>query len=170
VLKVRIIADMEDRVREEMKREGVTADRARELIQKDDAERRKWGLSLYGIDTADAGLYDMVLSLKNLRVEDAVEAIADAAGRPCFRTTPESQGILDDLTLAAQVEIALVDEFPRVKVTAAGGVVHVYLTVGMSRLTSKSESEVIRPVEEVARQIGGAQDVRVHLSHTVMTD
>ncbi|MEW6079186.1 MAG: cytidylate kinase-like family protein [Thermodesulfobacteriota bacterium] len=170
VLKVRIIADMEDRVREEMKREGVAADKARDLIQKDDGERRKWSLSLYGIDTADAGLYDMVLSIRTLRVDDVVEAIVDAAGRPCFRNTAESQRILDDLTLAAQVEIALVDEFPRVKVTAADGVVHVYITVGLSRLTSKSESDVIRPVEEIARLIGGAQEVRVHLSHSVMTD
>ena len=44
VLKVRIIADFEDRVREEMKRENVSAEKARYTLKKDDEERRKWGL------------------------------------------------------------------------------------------------------------------------------
>ena len=48
VLKARIIANMEDRIKEEMKRENCSAEEARYLLKKDDDERRKWGLSLYG--------------------------------------------------------------------------------------------------------------------------
>ena len=42
VLKVRIIADLEDRVQEEMKRENISAEEARRILLKDDEERRKW--------------------------------------------------------------------------------------------------------------------------------
>ncbi|MBU1340299.1 MAG: cytidylate kinase-like family protein [Proteobacteria bacterium] len=49
VLKIRIIADMEDRVKEEMNRADISAKDALYLLQKDDDERRKWGLHLYGI-------------------------------------------------------------------------------------------------------------------------
>ncbi|MFZ5564482.1 MAG: AAA family ATPase [Thermodesulfobacteriota bacterium] len=170
VLKVRIIADMEDRVAEEMKRESISAEKARAMLKKDDEERRKWGLSLYGIDTADAGLYDMVLSIKTMDVEDVVDLIVSTVNRPGFHTTPESQQILDDLTLAAQVEIALVEDFPKVRVTAAQGAVDVYLTVGLPRHKSRRENEIIRMVEDLAIQIGGAHEVRVHLSHSVMHD
>ncbi|MGD0828638.1 MAG: cytidylate kinase-like family protein, partial [Desulfobaccales bacterium] len=60
VLKVRIIADLEDRVQEEMKREKISAEEARRILQKDDEERRKWSKHLYGIDTWDPSLYDLV--------------------------------------------------------------------------------------------------------------
>ncbi len=36
VFKVRIIADLEDRVKEEMKRENISAEEARRILQKDD--------------------------------------------------------------------------------------------------------------------------------------
>jgi cytidylate kinase len=103
-LKVRIVADLEDRVREEMRREGISADDARRILVKDDEERRKWSLHLYGIDTRDPSLYDMVLHIKTMTVEDAVSAIQRALELPGFQTTPESQRILDDMVSAAQRE------------------------------------------------------------------
>jgi cytidylate kinase len=42
VLKVRIIANLEDRIKEEMKREKISAQQARLTLVKDDAERRRW--------------------------------------------------------------------------------------------------------------------------------
>ena len=53
VLKVRILADLEDRVTEEMKRQGISAEEARAFIQKDDEERYRWSYRLYGIDNRD---------------------------------------------------------------------------------------------------------------------
>ena len=48
VLKVRILADLEDRVAEEMKRENISADEARRILLKDDEERRRWSLKTFG--------------------------------------------------------------------------------------------------------------------------
>jgi len=42
ILKVRITANMEDRVREEMRRENIAEKEARYILKKDDEERRKW--------------------------------------------------------------------------------------------------------------------------------
>ena len=64
VLKVRIVGDLEARVADEVKREGIPAAKAREILTRDDAERRKWALQLYGADWWDATLYDLVLHLK----------------------------------------------------------------------------------------------------------
>jgi cytidylate kinase len=50
VLKVRVFADLEDRIKDEIEREGVSAEKARQTIIKDDEERRRWALSLYGMD------------------------------------------------------------------------------------------------------------------------
>ena len=56
VLKVRIIADLDDRIREEMRREQLSHEKARGLLLKDDEERRKWSQSLYGTDNRDPAI------------------------------------------------------------------------------------------------------------------
>ena len=112
VLKVRINATIEDRVKEEMKRENISEQEARYLLVKDDEERRKWGMSLYGIDTKQSELYDVVLQIDNLKVDDAVEILFEIAKRPCFQTTPESIMITKDKFLAAKAYSAIVDKFP----------------------------------------------------------
>jgi cytidylate kinase len=105
VLKVRIIADLEDRVAEEMKREGISAAKARELIQKDDEERRQWGLHLYGADPWDPMLYDLVIHLNNITVDDAVGIISHAAQLPGLQTTPQAQALIDNLALLARLQV-----------------------------------------------------------------
>jgi cytidylate kinase len=90
VLKVRIIANFEKRVAEEMKRENISAEKARHILKKDDEERRKWALHLYRIDTHNPGLYDIVLNIATLTVDDAVDILAHTAQLPCFQLTPEN--------------------------------------------------------------------------------
>jgi cytidylate kinase len=116
VLKVRILAGLEDRVKEEMKRENLSADEARRILLKDDEERRKWSLKLYGIDTWDPSLYDLVIHIECITVDEAVEIIKCALKGHCFQTTPEAQKLVDQISLAARVEALLVQEIPSVKV------------------------------------------------------
>ena len=85
VLKVRIISDTEERVKEEMKRENISEDEARYIIKKDDDERRRWGLHLYGADTWDSSLYDLVLHVRTMTVEDVVNILGQTAKLPSSR-------------------------------------------------------------------------------------
>jgi cytidylate kinase len=106
VIKVRIMADLEDRVQEEMRREKISAEEARNILKKDDDERRRWGIQLYGVDTWDPMLYDLVLHIKSLTVDDAIDLISKAAQLPHFQATPESQRLVDEMAQAAAVEAA----------------------------------------------------------------
>jgi len=106
VIKVRIMADIEDRVQEEMRRENISAEEARFILKKDDDERRRWGIQVYGVDTWDPMLYDLVLYIKSLTVDDAVDLIGKAEQLPHFQATPESQQLLDDMARAAAEEAA----------------------------------------------------------------
>lgn len=108
VLKIRIVGDLEDRVEDEVKREGISAEKAREIILRDDEERRKWASSLYGADSWDATLYDLVIHLKTLTVDDAVGLIIQALQLPGFQTTTESQEAIDSLVEATRMETAAV--------------------------------------------------------------
>lgn len=127
VLKVRIIADLEARVAAEMKRENLTQNQACSLLIKDDAERRKWTQSLYGVDPWDASLYDLVIHINQLTVDDAVDFIVQAAGRECFKTTVEAQQKMQDLALACRVKASLAeDDCVDIAVTSEFGNVLVY--------------------------------------------
>ena len=106
VLKVRIVADLETRVADEVKREGISESKAREVLMKDDEERRKWALQLYGADWWDATLYDLVIHLKTIKVDDAVDLLYHIVQLPGFQTTPESQDAINNLMEAALMEVA----------------------------------------------------------------
>jgi cytidylate kinase len=105
VLKVRIVGNLEARVADEVKREGISGDKAREIILRDDDERRKWALYLYGADFWDATLYDLVIHLKTITVDDAVSLICHVLELPGFQTTPQSQEAIDSLVEAARMEM-----------------------------------------------------------------
>jgi cytidylate kinase len=123
VFKVRIIAKMEDRVKEEMKRENCSEEEARYMLKKDDAERNRWGLSLYGKDTWNCNLYDMVLHIDSMTVEDVVEILAGMVEKGRFDATPESIEILQKKALIANIHAAIVNISPRATVEVRDGVV-----------------------------------------------
>jgi cytidylate kinase len=158
VLKVRIIADTEDRIRIVMERDGVAKEKAAAILEHDDSERRRWSQSLYGIDSEDPRLYDMVLRVHRLTIEDAADMICHAVGLEHFRVTPESQQAMDDLVLAAEVKAVLVDIEPSVKVWASRGAV---------RVAAKTHERRLEPLrqrlEETARKVEGVGSVDVHV-------
>jgi cytidylate kinase len=121
VLKVRIIADLDDRVSEEMRREGLSAEEARNTIMKDDDARRRWGQYIFGSDPADPALYDLVLNIKSLMVDEAAEIIAQTAKLDRFQPTSESLRTARLLFLAARLQAALVDEIPSIAVEVKNG-------------------------------------------------
>jgi cytidylate kinase len=165
VLKVRIIANLENRVREEMEREGIPAEEARRILVKDDEERRKWGLHLYGADTWDPMLYDLVIHIDNIGVEEAVVVILKTLQRPCFLTTQHGQRLLDDLNLSAQVEASLVNEFPKAAVTAKND--EVFVSVRASLIEEKS---ITTRVKRMAEKVEGVKMTHVNVVPFIIED
>jgi cytidylate kinase len=157
-LKIRIISNLEDRVKEEMKRENLTADKARYLLKKDDDERRKWAISLYGMDTADANLYDMVLHIDNIQIDDAVDIIIHMINLPCFQSTEESRKILDDKVLAARVQAIVIVKFPAVDIRAENGIVYTSIEAPIIQ-----EEAIIEKIHELTQGIEGMEQIKIHV-------
>jgi cytidylate kinase len=157
VLKVRILAEMEDRVALEMAREHVTRGAALARLRKDDQERRQWSLHLFGVDTWNPSLYDLVVHVHKLKVDNAVDMICKAARLEQFKTTPQSQRVLDDLILAAQVRARLAGDYPMVETHASDGVVTVD-----ARFNVTKEPELGDRIKEMAQQVPGVKEVRMH--------
>jgi len=158
VFKVRVFADFDYRVNEEVEREHISEEEARNLLRKDDYERRRWGLQLYGQDTWDATLYDLVVHVKSKRVDDIVKIILHAAGLKCFQTTPESQKIMDDLSLAADVKAALVNSYPTAEISADDGVVLVKVETSLVH-----EEQIAKKIKDLGSKVPGVKEIRVHV-------
>jgi cytidylate kinase len=127
VLRVRIIANLEDRIQEEMLHEGISHGAARQRLVKDDQERRKWSQFLYGIDSQDPENYDLCIHINNLSVEEAVQLIVKTAQLPRFQTTAESQMNLDTALLQSRIESRLLGTYDVVDLSTRNGNVFVKL-------------------------------------------
>ena len=143
-IKVRIIANMEDRIKEEMKRENSSAEEARYILKKDDDERRKWAMSLYGKDTSNCNLYDLVLRVDIMTVEDVVGVLEGIIQQGRFDATPESTALLKEQALVASIHAKIVDIAPRATVNIKDRVV----TLGNLDGGLKNDKEVRRKTAE----------------------
>jgi cytidylate kinase len=130
----------------------------KDIIRKEDEKRRQWSMALYGIDTADPALYDLVVHVGKFTIEDAAGLICYAAQSTQFQTTPQSQAALDDLLVAARAKAVIVNAWPGVKVTAHQGKVVVH-----TEATLIQEDQVRRRITEAAQAVDGVKEVRVRV-------
>ena len=159
-LKVRVIAYMQDRVEEEMRRENISAEKALYILRKDDEERRRWGLQLYGTDTWDSRLYDIVLHIGKLTVDDVVDILFNTVQRPSYQATKESHKMVEDLALSARVKVALVKVEPKIQVTADHG--KIYISGIDETFMSKNEDLI----KTKAMKIQGVEEVILNVKET----
>ena len=155
-LKVRVVADMEDRVRLEMQRKGINADKARRILVNDDEERRIWSQNLYGIDTADPSLYDLVVHIKKLTVDDAVDMICDCVSKEQFKTTSESQRMIEDLALSAAVEKVLIDVGADFTVCVDNHAAYIETKAPIC-----AEEKLLMEIREKTETVEGISDVKI---------
>ena len=156
VLKVRITADMNWRAARESEREGISAQEARTILEKDDQQRRKWTKSLHGADPWDSSLYDLVIRIDRFRVDDAVNLVCQAAQGEGFRTTEKAIQSLKDLALACKVKAKIIDEFPTLGVTCRYGNVIVYTS------DKSYGGKLQQRLGSVRAEIGGIYNLEVH--------
>ncbi len=86
------------------------------------------GLQIHGVDSWDSRLYDIVLHINTLTVDDAVQIL--------FETTEESREKLENLALTAKVHSMLIEYSLHVKVSIQDRKVYIS-KVGNSVKTDK---------------------------------
>ncbi len=158
VLKVRILADFEDRVKNEMERENISEEKAAYILKHDDNERKNWSKHLYGIDSCDPSLYDLVIHVKKISVNHAADIICNTVELDDFNTTPESIKKINDLSLAADVKAALINLKPDIMVTSSNNNITIKTVIIESR-----EKALIKRLEEKARDIPGVAEVKIDI-------
>lgn len=159
VLKIRVIASMEFRIKGAMERRQLGRDQAIEFIKKIDEQRARWTKFLYHVDWTDPSLYDIIINLNRISISSACEIVSHAADLEEFKTTPQSQKAMEDLLLSTEVRAAIASSGASKGISDAGieiesdeGIVTIGGTVG-----SIEDADKIR---EIARAVPGVKDLK----------
>jgi cytidylate kinase len=160
-LLVRVIADKDDRARLVMERDRYSYEEALKFIDAIDRERRQWSLHLYGKDSADPALYDLLVHIGKLTSDDAVELICRPIEQGRFPTTDESRRRIDDLLMAARCKSRLRnDNYPGAEVECKNGVIIVTVAGSLSQEASLAEG-----IRNQLSDMAGVREVRVKLDY-----
>ena len=157
-LKVRIINEPEQRAEELAQAESVSVEKARKLVQRRTKDERRWSEEAYKLDQTDASLYDMVISLGTLEMDKAVEIISDTVGYRKFQPMTYSRKLMQDKALAAGVRLALMEQFPDIRVEASDGTVVAYI-----QSLKKDQRKKQEMVRQIAGELPGVRHVEVHI-------
>jgi cytidylate kinase len=155
VIRVRVIADMDYRIKAAREQQALGHAEARAYIEKVDKERRQWIRFLFDVEWDDPNLYDVVVNLSRVSLGTACETVARLTECEEFTATADSRRALENLALASRVSAKLAID-PRTRdtemeVVAEDGIVTI---TGETRLQALNEA-----VQAVARQVDGVKDV-----------
>ena len=104
VLKVQIAADLEDRVKLVMERNGLSRSETLLLLKTLDDARKNWCQKLYKNDLSSMGQYDISFNISKFPRDRAVNIICKAMQLKRFQTTPESSKTTNELFINSEIK------------------------------------------------------------------
>jgi cytidylate kinase len=160
LMRVRIVAPMSYRIPAAMKQLHIDEKKAIAHIEKVDSERERWVRHLYHAQWQDASLYDLVVNLEQLNIDEACKIVSTMAALKRFAWTEESKRKVADMALASLVVAELAkDECTRgntLDVSSSSGIVTIRGTTGLR--------EVYAAVPRIARSVPGVTEVHCEIS------
>lgn len=159
ILKVRILADMEYRQEVVVRRDNISAEKAIRTLGKDDEERRRWSDSLFGKDPWDPSLYDLIIHIGAITVEDAVDIISKMLKRPCFKMTDKARDCIQQRLKASEIKSLLISDFPTVEVQVDDGTTLVTLEDAAT-----TQSKTIEAVKKVLEEAEVTGDIKIEVN------
>ncbi len=160
ILRVCLIAPKKYQISAAAEQQGLSEKDAARLVQRRAEDCSFWIDTLFSnSDPWDPALYDIVIPVDKMPVQDAAALIADNAGKDIIQPTADSKQALEDFRLAAETEAALVREGHTVAVSAKNGAITLTINKHVLRLNRlqeelKSIAEPIDGVKSVETKIG----------------
>jgi len=155
VLRIRVVADLETRIKTMMQRTRLSRKQVLDFIEKVEDDRRRWARCFYGVEWDASSHYDLILNMERMNVDNAAASVCNIAGFPEFQPTPASQKAMEDLCLAARARVALA----RAKETA-GNQLTVHADGGTVSVTYlPQQSRIADAIPDILRGVDGVQDI-----------
>jgi len=164
-LKIRLVSDRTQRVGAIAKEKNISQQRAEKILNDEERRRQQWSTAAFGHDELNPSLYDMVLKLGQIAPDEAVQAIASAAGYRKFKPMTYSIKNLNDIALAAKVKTKLLVSLTDVSVEAMDGKV-----VVTSKALKRERQKKTTMIKDIAGAVEGVEYVEVHLINYVIRE
>lgn len=161
-LKVRVLSDPEKLAGQLSSEAGGSVEKIKKLLKRREEERKRWSLETFDLDETDPSNYDMVISLKQIGPDEAVKNIAGMTAYRKFQPMTYSIKCLRDKELASRVRVALMDQFPDVRVRADDSTI-----VVETKAIRKEKQKRIETIKELARGVEGVGYVEVHVANNL---
>ena len=107
VLRIRAIANLEDRIKMVMQRMNLDRKSAKRYIDQVDEDRRKYSKFFYNVDCDDPSHYDIVVNAAHLAVDNSASALVHLAQLPEFQLTPALNQKIHDLLLESKCKLTI---------------------------------------------------------------
>jgi Cytidylate kinase len=165
VLKVRIVAPMNYRIKKVIEKKNLTFKEAENYIKNIDRQRTEWTKFLYEADWHDPALYDLVINIEDLSIAMACEIIIHTINLPEFQDTSERKKEREDFYLASLVKSKLtLSEKTRgmdINVKASGGRIVLsgkfYTSGPFPRGVHRTQNDIL----EVVQTVPGIKDIKI---------
>lgn len=157
VLHVLVTADSAHRIQRATRDRNLSAKEARRQIRKTDYRLFQWRHSLLDGDCFDAASYDVVIPTDILDTESAALMILERLEEKANAAPDAVRKALDDFTLAAKVQLALVEKGYDITAFAENGRVMLTVESKVYRFNTMSAT-----LKRLAAEIPDVVDVEVH--------
>lgn len=163
VLKVNIIANLESRIKNRMKLDNVSQDKARKAVTKEDEQLKKWVEAVYNTDITDPNLYDLVINIGHIKgddIEDALETIISTVEHKKFQPMTYSLRCMKNVAMSCRVRATLADIDPKMQVKSDEGTIYIYTKA----VKKKAQDKVLEMKQKVMR-LEGVKHVEVYIDY-----
>jgi len=151
VLKIRLFAAESDRIALLQKEQKMSREEALAFLKSEDKQRVDWTRYIYNRDVHDPELYDLIINLTHLKVQDACDIICRAVRSDIYATTAASQKWISDLAVGSHVKAALQD-ICDAEVSVDDGMVRIRVAGQKIRKTGTAASDLQQQVREKIRR------------------
>lgn len=170
VLKVRILAEKNDRIAFLHQKRNISKEAALALIEKEDKHRINWTRYLYKMDLNDPWLYDIIIKIGMLTIEDACNIIFNAVKSENYKSTPETKQAINDLAITHHIQAAL-QSICEAEVSVSNGMVQVKVAAQKRKksgvvspalqhhIGEAYQHDLTRQIDDVVHKIPGVKKV-----------
>ncbi len=169
VLKVRVIPNRETRIAYEMETNKLSRRKAIEHVERDEEERRQSIQSAYGVEDTLPELYNVIVDLNAMDMEDAVRTIVETAKDEKFERMAHSHKSAENAELGYRLKAQIVDIDPDADIRCDAGNVTIRTTASAEEREDKIAliRERIDMVEGVHRaEIDAGEDLHEQAAGT----
>ena len=170
ILKIRIIAHMDERISFLRRKNPMSYEEAKNLLMREDLERARWNRYIFEKDMNSPELYDLVIHIDKLKISDACDIICRQAASDTFKATEESIRNLNDMAITSHIRAGLQD-VSEAQVSTRNGIVHVKIRSPKIRKSSYASPDtekyleddirqyMVEEINRIAEKVPGVQDV-----------